>query len=634
MGDERGTGKVKLACGPEFHVCDEAEFNFDGYVGQRVRVTNDNWVLPYVDNNPAILEVLRMRDRRPRTLKPVWAGEYAGKHLMGALRVLRLTKDRRLEKRLAEFVAELIDAQAQDGYLGPFPRKDRLTGESLAGLSELWDLWGNYHCITGLTEWSQLTGDAEALKAACRAADYICSRLLDGDERTIDTGRFETNQAVIHGFCLLYEQTGEERYLRMAREIEKDWEAPGAGDYVRTALAGKEFYQTPQPRWESLADLQAIVELYFISGDEKYRQALWHIWRSIQTYERHNTGGWTANERAVGEPYMTGTIETCCTVAWVALSVDVLRMTGEPVVADEIELATFNATFGAEHPSGGWWTYTTPMEGERLAFVTTHQYHALPGGPHLNCCEANAARGIGALADWAVMRTDDGLALNFYGPSEFKVKLPDGSPVSLKQTTEYPREGSIDILVGLNDEAKFVLQLRIPRWSRKSKVSVNGAPVDDVRAGAYLALDRQWQHGDNIRLEFDMSLYFWPGQGEYQDLTSVFRGPILLAYDQRFNSMDPMDVPGLDATRMAGEPVAWRWEPKPWLLLKFVGKDGRDLLLCDFATAGATGGQYRTWLPVDGVEGLETGFPWPTAVRPDATFTWTGMFYDQANRKS
>lgn len=42
--------------------------------------------------------------------------------------------------------------------------------------------------------------------------------------------------------------TGNARYLRMVREIEKDWETPPAGDYVRTALRGVEFYQTPKSR--------------------------------------------------------------------------------------------------------------------------------------------------------------------------------------------------------------------------------------------------------------------------------------------------------------------------------------------------------------------------------------------------
>ena len=37
------------------------------------------------------------------------------------------------------------------------------------------------------------------------------------------------------------------------------------------------------------------------------------------------------------------------------------------------------------------------------------------------------------------------------------------------------------------------------------------------------------------------------------------------------------------------------------LLLRARAADGRDVLLCDFASAGADGGIYRSWLPVDGV---------------------------------
>ena len=47
---------------------------------------------------------------------------------------------------------------------------------------------------------------------------------------------------------------------------------------AQASLAGKEFYQMPKPRWEGLHAIQAIAELYFITGDEKYKQAFTKIW--------------------------------------------------------------------------------------------------------------------------------------------------------------------------------------------------------------------------------------------------------------------------------------------------------------------------------------------------------------------
>ena len=92
------------------------------------------------------------------------------------------------------------------------------------------------------------------------------------------------NLAIIHALGRLYRTTKEDRYLHMMRVIEKDWELEG--DYFRTGLAGVEFYRTPAPRWESLHDLQGLLELYLITGDDRYRTAFLHHWDSIRRLDR------------------------------------------------------------------------------------------------------------------------------------------------------------------------------------------------------------------------------------------------------------------------------------------------------------------------------------------------------------
>ena len=87
-----------------------------------------NWLLTAPDANPAMLQIFRDRDKKPpRDLVP-WAGEFAGKYLISGVQSLRLTKDKRLRARLESFVAELIATQSQDGYLGPFPSAEKMTG--------------------------------------------------------------------------------------------------------------------------------------------------------------------------------------------------------------------------------------------------------------------------------------------------------------------------------------------------------------------------------------------------------------------------------------------------------------------------------------------------------------------------
>jgi hypothetical protein len=118
----------------------------------------------------------------------------------------------------------------------------------------------------------------------------------------------------------------------------------------------------------------------------------------------------------------------------------------------------------------------------------------------------------------------------------------------------------------------------------------------------------------------DMGPHFWPGERQCQGLASVFHGPLLLAYDQRYNrrilpaqfpvipddpakvSRECLPVPTLQAGRM-GEPfdpgasAEWgSWHP-PFLLVETQALGGQPVFLCDFASAGQTGTLYRSWLP-------------------------------------
>jgi hypothetical protein len=582
-----------------------ARFDLQGLIGERLAANLEQWLLIAPQANPAMLEMFRDRDRDPRRDLVPWAGEFAGKYLTSAVLAWRLNPDPRLAALLRRFVDDLIATQDADGYLGPFPRADRLTGKTFRngeyGKRNLWDLWGHYHCILGLLTYHQAVGYEPAL-AACRcAADYICGRFLDTGERAIQAGSEEMNLAVSHAFGMLYLATGEPRYLRMLREIEADWQTPPAGDYVRTALAGLPFHQTPKPRWESLPDVQAILSLYEITGNDDYRRAFEHLWRSIVATDRHNTGGFSSAEQAVGNPYDPRAIETCCTVAWMALTVDMLRLTGDPLAADELELATFNATLGSQSPSGRWWTYDTPMDGVRKASAHSIVFQAREGSPELNCCSVNGPRSLAMLADWAVMQGEGGLTVNYYGPGSVTVDLPSGRTLRLVQETDYPRDGRVVIRLGLDAAVRFALRLRIPGWSRATSCRVNGAPVAGVIPGSYLVLDRVWSDGERIILDFDMGLRAWVGEREAAGKVSLYYGPLLLAWDRRFNDMAPSALPAVDLARLAPALVPWAgpW-PSPWLLLELPAADGRILRLCDFATAGAAGTPYVTWLPAAG----------------------------------
>lgn len=561
-----------------------ARFQFGGVAGERIAANIDGWLLPAPRTNPGMLEMFRQRDRQPVPSLVPWAGEFAGKYLLSCVAALRESGHPDLHKQTAAFVAELIATQAEDGYLGPFPKERRLLGE--------WDLWGHYHVMQGLLAWGDFAGTSDARACAQRAADMICRTYLDGTRRVHDAGSHEMNMAISHVMAELNRRTGEPRYLELVRQIERDWER--AGDYLRTGVAGVPFYKTPKPRWESLHDLQTLVELWRITGEAKYREAFISHWRSIRDFDVRNSGAFSGGEQATGNAFAPTPIETCCTVAWMALSVDMLRLTGDIAAAEELERSTFNGALGAQHPGGRWWTYNTPMDGDRKSSAHDIVFQARAGTPELNCCSVNGPRAPGMLADWAVMRDDTGLVINTHAPVQ--VTLPD-KVVSVVCESRYPLDGAVTWR--LQSKEKQRVRFRIPSWARGATGGVAGQALE-VKPGEYCEIERLWSEREPVTFNFPMPLRTIAGQREQAGKVSVFRGPLLLAWDQRDNEHDEFRIPRLTPEMLAtaipaAAPPAGLAGCAPSLLLE-VPAAGRKVRLRDFATAGMNGTRYRSWL--------------------------------------
>lgn len=607
-----------LSAPPQANVaCDRAEAKFElrGPVAGYLRGVRENWLLIAPDANPGMLEMFRDRDRRPLRIMEPWAGEFAGKYLTSGVQVLRLTGDEALKQRLSRFVREWISLQAEDGYLGPWPQEFHLTGRApnvgKGHPGDTWDAWGHYHALVGLLLWHEETGDTAALKAAGKIGDLLCHRFLGKKTpRLVDTGSTEMNLAPAHGLFLLYRATRDPKHLALAEQLIGEFAAtaangkPLAGDYLRAGLAGTEFFATPKPRWESLHPIMALSERHALTGDANARKAFENLWWSIAKLDRHNNGGFSSGEQAQGNPYHGGAIETCCTIAWIAMSVEMLRMTGQSVVADEMELSTLNSVLGLHSPTGRWATYNTPMDGVRKASAHDIVFQAREGTPELNCCSVNAARGLGMISDWAVMRDAEGLRLNWYGPGRQIVKWNANETMTLTQETDYPRNGRIVLSVDPSKETEWTLKLRIPFWSRTTTVSVNGKPVESVTPGAYLAIKRMWKSGDRVELQLDFTPQFWLGERDCQGKVSAFRGPILLTWDRRFNDTNPTVIPAMSAEVLPGKLTEWKGSMPPILLLE-IPTDKGTVRLCDFASAGQAGSPYKSWLQIDRVSKTE-----------------------------
>ena len=578
-----------LACTEE----KSGEMILNGPMGERFDACMEQWVsqLPYT--NPAMTQMYssaRRNGPHPHLMR--WYGEFSGKYLTGAALCYTMCPRADVLKAVRSVVDDLGKYQDEDGYLGVWPDSDKLSGYRYDG-ARTWDLWSHYHNMLGLYYWYKITGDKLAEQIYLKAADCIYRHICTEGNDLADAGI--TSLAIGHIFAILYEEYGEQKYMDVADTVLKTFEAEKGVDYLRKSLEGVPLYKMPSKRWEGLHAVQMLPELYKITGEENYKTALSNIWRSIADYDRHNTGAFSTKERAYGDPFAEGPIETCCTIAWMALSLDMLELSDNPAVADELELSTWNAFLGAQHPSGRYICYSAPMEGEKKASYMDIGFQSMSGSPELNCCSANFPRGFGMIRQWAVKAEDKLLTINYYGPSTIKGRTPSGKKFTIRQEGGYPF--SEDIRLKISGAVQGELRLRIPAWSASTEVTVDGRRVEQVIPGTYLTVKK----ARTIDIRFDMGAHLWKGAGKQEGRASVYCGPILMTCDQRLTEQWGGELPVFDPSSLQLESGGTPDGPfTPYIVASLEDADGNKLPLCDFASAGQLGTYYTTWIPVSG----------------------------------
>ena len=82
------------------------------------------------------------------------------------------------------------------------------------------------------------------------------------------------------------------------------------------------------------------------------------------------------------------------------------------------------------------------------------------------------------------------------------MNTPSGNPLTLHVDTTYPVSGRVKVGIELGQAEAFDLKVRIPAWSKRTAIAVNGELVE-VNEG-YVSLHRTWANEDKIELLLDM----------------------------------------------------------------------------------------------------------------------------------
>jgi len=138
--------------------------------------------------------------------------------------------------------------------------------------------------------------------------------------------------------------------------------------------------------------------------------------------------------------------------------------------------------------------------------------------------------------------------VNLYTQSKAELKLDEGPSLTVRQETDYPTSGDVAIFVDPLEPMVFPLKLRIPRWTKDAKVTVNGRPVDEkIRSGTFFTISRKWQTGDRVDVQMPMPWRFVKGRQKQQGRVALMRGPVVFCLNPARNP----DTAGIDLRRIS-----------------------------------------------------------------------------------
>ena len=558
-----------------------------------------------------------------------WQTEFWGKYMHAAVPFAAYSNSGKIAADVERGIDRILASQEPCGYIGNYPDDLRL--------GEGWDVWGIKYTLLGLLHYydacTNVTRRGAALSAAKRLCDYVMAEIGPNGRRGHElwqTGNWSgfASSSILEPVVWLYRRTGEEKYFDFASYIIKGMSEPAKGPrLVDLALEGVSVADRNEADYDKTAPwayvckygrgkayemmscyqgmLDYVEELRKKRGASDpeaarlYRAALLTA-EDIIKEEINLAGGcasseaWFHGARKQHLPYLR-LQETCVTTTWMRLCEKLLSMTDDPKWADQIERSFYNAYLGSLSMDGSEFAGYTPLSGNRYH----GQHHCFM---HTDCCTANGPRGFLVFLREFCHNDGKTATFNFYTSAHVK---------GFDMYSLYPRKNWTRIVS--HTTGPLAVRLRIPSWSAKTVVKVNGEAQPDVEPGSYCTISREWALGDIVEIEFDIPVV----AHTLEHNVAFTRGPVLLARDSRFADGDlteplrrrvftdgkpvegftPVRTPSDDfwMTFSATLPIGSHHENPEGALPETV-------MFCDFASAGNTwhrDNYYRTWFPIE-----------------------------------
>jgi len=430
--------------------------------------------------------------------------------------------DAKLEAKADEWINKIAAAQQPDGYLNTY--------YTLNGLDKRWSDMEKHedynagHLIEAATAYYSSTGKRKLLDVAIRVANNIDETFRLKNRHWV-SGHEEIELALVK----LYKVTSNKKYLDMA-----DWflqqrgHGYGEGAIWTNKHMGAKYCQDDVPvKDQTEIEGHAVRAMYLYTGaadvgaaknDPGYMKAMQTVWGDVVYRNMYITGGIGSSGSNEGFsqdydlPNESAYCETCASVGMVLWNLRMNTLTGDAKYADVLERSLYNGALDGLSLTGDRFFYGNPLASDG-GYGRSEWFGTA-------CCPSNIARLVESLGDYIYGSSSKAIWVNLFVGSSTSIPLQSGA-VGIRQVTNYPWDGNIEIHVDPAKKANFPLYIRIPGWASNApvpgstykyqdqvdtavRIELNGKPVKYMVRDGYAIISRDWKKGDAVTMNLPM----------------------------------------------------------------------------------------------------------------------------------
>lgn len=444
-----------------------------------------------------------------------WNSETQSNWWDGFVRTSLLVGNREYETKALSYVESRLSSQDADGYLGVYAKDLRFCTKGENG-----ELWALATLGRSMLAWYEAKNDPRVLESLERA----CRKVMEAWPKDLSHpfGTDPSYAGVAHGLAVtdvfnrLWELTGNHEYLQYAGFLFADYNSqkPSEKDILVRNLEDPHyaFKGHGVHTYEHFRAL--LIARVAACGSEKEE-----LDKAIDAYLEKLDRCLTPSGAPAGDEWIAASGADASLTGYEYCSIQelldtysmLLKLTGDLAWGDRIEHLFFNAALGARHPEGHSITYLktdnclkldgtgpTHNDGGKTALQVRYKYSPAHQDAAV-CCAPNAARVFPTYIRCAWMRNSEGLTLVGYGPGELRSNWK-GKVVLITQSTEYPKDFTIQLKVKAESSIPFMVSLRKPQWAEK--VILSGSTARITEYDDRIDLVKDWSEEEQLSIEF------------------------------------------------------------------------------------------------------------------------------------